>query len=384
MPESLPAELVDLRERLQAFVEEIRPLARGIGGGEGDPVPEDVRAKVRERSKELGFFGMTQPREDGGSEAGPLAMVVARETLAAANTPLARYVFGPDPALLRRAEGDVRTRYLEPVLAGEKSWSFAFTESRGPDAPPKPTWAVRDGDDFVVTGRKSFVTGGATADFFATMVNIEDGGAPGPTGTAMLLIDKEIPGVTITRDFHSMEGGGHVELSFEQARVPQANILGAVGEGMPRAMGNISEERVASAATACGIAMWTVDFTTKHITGGPEGRRLADREGVRLRYSDMRIDTYAARAMLYRTARLLEAGDEAINEGAATKVFCTEVAGRVVDTAVQLVGGQALIVGHPLEALYRRVRSMRLAGGASDILRLTVARGIVEFDTGRL
>src|SRR5690606_16402353 len=131
---------------------------------------------------------------------------------------------------------------------------------------------------------------------FATMVNIEDGGDPGPTGAAMLLIDKDIPGVTITRDFHSMEGGGHVELSFDQARVPQVNILGAVGEGMPRAMGNISEERVASAATACGIAMWTVDFTTKHITGGPEGRRLADREGVRLRYSDMRIDTYAARS----------------------------------------------------------------------------------------
>lgn len=379
MPESLPPELIDLRERLEAFVEEIRPLERRI---EGDSVPDEVRAQVRERSKALGFFGMTQPAEIGGSEAGPLALVVARETLAAANTPLARYVFGPDPQLLRRAEGDVRTRYLDPVLAGEKSWSFAFTESRGPDAPDRPTWAVRDGDDFLVTGKKSFVTGGAAADFYATMVNVEEGGGPG--GTAMLLIDRDTPGVAITRDFKSMEGGGHVELQFEQARVPQANLLGAVGEGMPRAMGNISEERVASAATACGIAIWTVDFTTRHITGGPEGRRLADREGVRLRYSDMRIDTYAARAMLYRTARLLEAGDDAINEGAATKVFCTEVASRVVDTAVQLVGGQALIVGHPLEALYRRVRSMRLAGGASDILRLTVARGIVEFDTGRL
>lgn len=382
MPESLPPELVDLRDRLAAFAEEIRPWGEGLGE---DAVPEDVRARVRERSKELGFFGMMQPAEVGGSEAGPLALVVARETLAAANTPLARFVFGPDPALLRRAEGDVRTRFLEPVLSGEQSWAFAFTESRGPDAPPKPTWAVRDGDDFVVNGKKSFVTGGATADFYAAMVNVEEGGTPeGPTGTAMLLIERTTPGVTITRDFKSMEGGGHVELSFEDARVPQANVLGAVGEGMPRAMGNISEERVASAASACGVAMWTVNYTTKHITGGPEGRRLADREGVRLRYSDMRIDTYAARAMLYRTARLLESGDEAINEGAATKVFCTDVASRVVDTAVQLVGGQALIVGHPLEAMYRRVRSMRLAGGASDILRLTVARGIVEFDTGRL
>jgi alkylation response protein AidB-like acyl-CoA dehydrogenase len=327
---------------------------------------------------------MTQPVEFGGSSAGALALTVVRETLAAANSPLARFVLGPDPALLRRAEGDLRARYLEPVLAGEKTWSFAFTEPSGPGAPDRPTWAKRDGDALVVTGRKAFVTGGATADFYAALVNVDED-ASGPGGTAMLLIDRATPGVSITRSFKSMEGGGHVELSFDGARVPASNVLGKVGEGLPRAMGNIGEERLMAAATACGIAMWTVDYVTHHITAGHRsGQRLGDREGVRLRYADMRIETYAARAMLYRTARLVDAGDEAINEGAAAKVFCTEMAGRVVDGAVQLVGGQALIEGHPLERLYRRVRSMRLAGGASDILRLTVARGIVEFDTGRL
>ncbi len=389
MPESLPPDLVDLRERLRAFLEEVRPLERDLApdaGDEGDggADPGEVARRVRERSRELGFFGMTQPREFGGSEAGALALTVARETLAAANTPLARFVFGPDPGLLRRVEGDLRARYLEPVLAGEKTWSFAFTEPSGPAAPERPTWATREGDALVVTGRKAFVTGGATADFYAALVNVDED-ASGPGGTAMLLIDRDTPGVSITRSFRSMEGGGHVELSFDQARVPASNVLGKIGEGMPRAMGNIGEERLMSAATACGIALWTVDYVTRHVTAGHRsGQRLGDREGVRLRYADMRIDTYAARAMLYRTARLVDAGDDAINEGAATKVFCTEVAGRVVDGAVQLVGGQALIEGHSLERLYRRVRSMRLAGGASDILRLTVARGIIEFDAGRL
>lgn len=382
MPESLPADLVDLRDRLHAFIEEIRPLGEGLD--EDGPVPDEVRRHVRERSRALGFFGMPQPREFGGSAAGALAMTVVRETLAAANSPLTRFVLGPDPALLRRAEGDLRTRYLEPVLAGEKTWSFAFTEPSGPGAPDRPTWATRDGDSLVVHGRKAFVTGGATADFFATLVNVDED-ASGPGGTAMLLIDRATPGVNITRSFTSLEGGGHVELSFDGARVPASNVMGKIGEGLPRAMGNIGEERLMSAAQACGIAIWTVDYVTNHITTGHRsGQRLGDREGVRLRYSDMRIDTYAARAMLYRTARLVDSGDEAINEGAATKVFCTEVVGRVVDTAVQLVGGQALIEGHPLAALYRRVRSMRLAGGASDVLRLTVARGIVEFDSGRL
>lgn len=383
MPESLPPDLVALRDRIRAFVDEdLRPLAAGL---EPDAAPPaEVRARVRERSKALGLFGMTQPRSVGGSEAGPLAMVVARETLAAANNGLTRYVFGPGPGMLARAEGDLRARYLEPVLRGEAQGAFAFTEPSGPGAPARPTWAKRDGSDFVVTGRKAFVTGGATADFYQVLVNVDED-ATGPGGTAMLFVDRGTPGVTIERRFESIEGGGHVELRFEGARVPQANLLGKVGEGMPRAMGNINEERVEVAASACGIAMWAVDYVTAHITGGHRaGGRLGDREGVRLRYSDLRIETFAARAMLYRTARLLESGDDAINEAAAAKVFCTEVAGRVVDTAVQLVGGQALIVGHPLERLYRRVRSMRLTGGASDILRLNVARGVIEFNAGRL
>ncbi len=383
MPESLPPELVDLRDRIQTFIaEDLRPLEAGLPPD--GPVPAEVRAGVRERSKALGLFGMTQPRSVGGSEAGPLAMVVARESLAAGNSNLTRYVFGPGPGMLARAEGELRTRYLDPVLRGDAQGAFAFTEPSGPGAPDRATWAKRDGDAFVVSGHKAFVTSGATADFYQVLVNVEEDAA-GPGGTAMLFVDKGTPGVTIERAFESLEGGGHVELRFDAARVPQTNVLGKVGEGMPRAMGNINEERVESAATACGIALWTVDYVTQHITQGHRaGGRLGDREGVRLRYSDLRIETYAARAMLYRTARLLESGDDAINEAAAAKVFCTEVAGRVVDGAVQLVGGQALIVGHPLERLYRRVRSMRLAGGASDILRLNVARGVIEFNAGRL
>ncbi len=108
---------------------------------------------------------------------------------------------------------------------------------------------------------------------------------------------------------------------------------------------------------------------------------------MRLRYADMRIGTYAARAMLYRTARLAESSakeEDAMNEIMATKVFTTEHVGHAVDTAIQLAGGQALIVGHPLERLYRQVRSMRIGEGASDLLRLNLVRGRIEFGAGRL
>jgi acyl-CoA dehydrogenase len=381
VPEHLPPDLVALRDRTRAFIEdELRPLEAEIDG----EIPDRIRLHVRDRSQDLGLFGMTQPKAYGGSEAGPLALVVLRETVAAGNTPLGRYIFGPGPGLLHRAEGLLRERYLEPVLRGEKSGAFAFTEPSGPDAPERPTWARRDGNDLLITGRKAYVTGGGSADFYQVLINVEEDES-GPGGTAMVIVDRDAPGVTFERAFRSLEGGGHVELRFEEARVPQDHVVGAIGEGMPRALESIGDERIESAATACGLAMWTVDYVTQHITGSHRsGTRLGDREGVRLRYADLRIETYAARAMLYRTARLAEAGENVINEGAATKVFCTETVGRVVDGAVQLVGGQALVEDHPLERLYRRVRSMRLAGGASDILRLTVARGMVEFQTGRL
>ncbi len=383
MPESLPEDLIELRERIQAFVEAVIRPAEGGLPDEGS-IPEGVRGDIRERSREQGLFGMTQPRDFGGSEAGPLALVVARETLAAANSPLTRFVFGPGPGILHAAEGELRERLLDRVLRGEVQGSFAFTEPSGPDRPDRPTWAKREGDDLLVTGQKAYVTGGATADFYATLVNVDDDDS-GPGGTAMVIIEQGTPGVSIDRVFTSLEGGNHISLAFDEARVPIANVVGKIGEGMPRAMGNIGEERVESAASACGIALWTVDFVTNHIKAPHRsGVTLGEREGVRLRYSDMRIDLYAARAMLYRTARLADAGEDIINEGAATKVFCSEMVGRVVDSAVQLVGGQALISDHPLEQLYRRVRSMRLAGGASDLLRLNVARGILEFDAGRL
>ena len=382
MPESLTPDLLSLRDRAQAFIDdELRPLERTLGDDVNAPVPDDTRRQVRESSRDAGFFGMTQPVEFGGASASPMAMLVARETFAAANSPLTRFVFGPGPGILHAAEGRARELFLEPLLRGEKTGAWAFTE---PSDASRPTHAKRDGEDLLVTGRKSFVTGGATADFYSVFVNVEEDDS-GPGGAAIVVIERDTPGLAIERIFDSMDGGSHIELGLNDARVPLANVVGKIGEGMPRAIGSITEERIESAATASGMMLWAVDYVTRHITAPHRsGVRLGDREGVRLRYADMRIEAYAARSMLYRTGRLLEGGEDAMNEVMASKIFCTEVAGRIVDQAVQLVGGQALIVGHPLERLYRRVRSMRLSGGASDILRMNIARGVIEFDAGRL
>ena len=387
MPESLPTAVAVLRDQMQSLVDDhLRPLEDRLPRDPHAAVPDEIAQATRQHSRHAGIWAMTQPANFGGVEAGTLALTAVRETLAAANLRVARYVFGPGPGVLASAEGELRAAYLEPAMRGEKHGAFAFTEPTGTDA-PRPTWATRDGDELVITGRKAFVTGGATADFYAALVNVEAGDGPDqPEGTAMVVIDRESPGLIIEREFRSLEGGDHIAMRLEAVRVPSWHVVGEVGQGMPRALRNIGNVRLAVAARASGLAQWSVGFAENHITSAHRtGQRLADREGVRLRYSEMRISAFAMRSMLYRTARLVEdGGDDAVNEVMATKVFCTEQVGLIVDQAVQLCGGGSLIEGHPLERLYREVRSMRFAEGASDILRMNIARGRIEFDSGRL
>ena len=230
-----------------------------------------------------------------------------------------------------------------------------------------------------INGQKSYVTGGAQADFVTALVEI-DGKRP-----AMVVIDTDAPGVHIKQVFGSLDGTHHAWFEFDNARVPAAHIVGEPGEGLPRALRQIGDTRIAFAAESVGLMRWVLEYLTAHVTAPHRGGTpLGGREGVRLRYADLRIKAYAARSMVYRTARLADAGENTVNEGIACKVFATETVGEVVDTAIQLVGGRALTVGHPLETLYRRVRAMRLAEGASDVLRLNLARGRLDLQKGRI
>jgi alkylation response protein AidB-like acyl-CoA dehydrogenase len=382
LPESLSPQLTALRDRVADFLtDELAAWESEAALSFDDPVPETLAARVRERSRELDLHGLAQPTALGGLEAGLLCLTVVREALAASNLRLARYVIGPDPGVLVQAKGALAVSHLEPVLRGEKLAAFAFTE---PSDAARPTQATLDGDELVIEGRKGFVTGGADADFYNVLVNVR-ADPPESAGTAMVIVDRQTEGLVIEEKFRSLEGGHHVSLRFDSVRVPKGHILGEVGDGLPRALRNISAVRLAMSAAATGICLWTAEHCASHLQAPHRsGTPLGEHEAIRLRYADMRTETYAARSMLYRTARLAESGANVVNEVMATKIFTTETAGRVVDLAMQLVGGRALVEGHPLEVLYRRVRSMRLAEGASDLLRLHLARGRLELEKGRL
>lgn len=374
MPENLSPELLDVKAAMQVFIQEVIKPAEALPLAEG-------QAKVREAAKAHGFFSKTQPEAYGGHPASTLELTMLRELLAAANSPLSGAVFGPGPGILHSASGELKQQYLEPVLAGQKRGAFGFTE---PDSAKRPTYGVLKGATVTITGQKSYVTGGDTADFVSALVNLETSSGE-KRGTAMIAIDLNLPGVEISDRFQSLDGSGHVSITFNEVVVPEYCLIGKPGEGMPRALNNIGNVRMMVAAEATGVCQWVIQFVEQHLRAPHRsGTPLGEKEGVRLRYADMRIQTFAARSTLYRAARFVDSGENAVNETIAAKVFCTETAGQVVDWGVQLVGGQALVVGHPLEAMYRRVRSFRFVEGASDLLRINLAKGNLELGKGQL
>ena len=364
MPEQLSSQLIELRERCAAFAKDhMLPLA--------DSDRASAAVQVREASKAAGLFTMTQPAH----AAGQLALCVARETLAAANPPALDAVFGPGAGVLGSVGEPLASSHLAPLLAGEKRGSFGFTE---PDD-AEPTAGIIDGDALTINGQKSYITGGADADFINALVRIEG------HGPSMVVIDTDTQGVILEKRFNSLDGSHHAAFRFDNVQVPVSHVIGEPGQGLPKALRQIGDVRLLFAAQACGYLIWVMDLLQSHLQSpDKDGAPRGNKDVVRWHYADLRIKAFAARSMLYRTARLADAGENIVNEGMACKVFATECIGEAVDTAIQLVGGGALIDDHPLALLYKKVRAWRLAEGASDVLRLNIGRGILELGKGRI
>ena len=372
MPETLSADLVALRERVAVLA-----TNRLVGLRDNTELTSSARARlVRDASREAGLYAMAQPVSLGGEGASALAIVVVRDTLSQAGVGHLSGLYGSTPGVLAGVGEPLRTTHLLAVLCGDKRAGFAFTE---PFDAPRPTWAVVEGDQLIVNGQKSYVTGGADADFVTALVQIDG------QGPAMVVIDLDSAGVALTRRFGTLDGSHHAAFSFRDVRVPQTHVVGSPGDGMSRAIGKISEVRLAIAADCVGTMSWIIELLTEHLLSPQRTKQPAGaQERSRMRYGELRVATYAARSVLYRTARLVDSGENAVNECIAAKAFATEAAGKLVDTAIQIVGGEALVEGHPFEAAIRRLRSVRLAEGETDQLYVNLARGRLDLGLGRL
>ncbi|MEC8921509.1 MAG: acyl-CoA dehydrogenase family protein [Actinomycetota bacterium] len=335
-----------------------------------------IESETRALSKQAGIYLLTQPAEFGGTAGTSLDLTIAREALGACGVSHLPGFFGPMPGLLAQASEHVRNKFLGPYLAGEAKGGFGFTEP--PDA-ERHTWARDEGDHLVVNGHKSYVTGGSHADFINTLVELEN------VGPAMVLIETNSPGVQIIRRFGSVDGTQHASFSFTDVHVPREHLIGEAGAGMKRALDQVNAVRMAIAADSLGLCSFVCDVVAEHVEQGRSSEIDAGSDqAVRVQFGRMRSQSYGVRSAVYRTARLVDAGENAVNEVMASKVLATETLNLLVDLAIQIIGGEALVDSHPLASLFRRARATRLAEGPTDVLHANIARGYLDLHLGRI
>ena len=283
LPESLEPKHREFYETVIALCQDIENVV------EENLSPEDQIGKIRELAQTAGVWSFNHPPDLGGRDNPKLLeLVVLYETLAARNLLRVNGVFGPNPGILANVGEPLRSNYLAPLLQGNKVSAFGFTE---PDDAKSSTSAVLQDDYLIVNGQKSYVTGGQTADFINTLVHVQD------FGPSVVVIDREAEGVSIKRVFGSSDGSRHAYMEFKDVRVPVTHVVGGLGEGMPRALDQITNVRLILAAQSAGLTQWVIDYVTEHITAPHRsGSPLSTREGVRLRYADMRIEAFAVRS----------------------------------------------------------------------------------------
>jgi len=368
-----------LGEREQAIFAAADALARGALA-EAEAMPEDGPGEqhLRAAAQAAGLFDLAQRPERETL----LSLVVVRERLAASGAQRRHAALGPSPGLLQQASSALQERFGKPVMAGLKRQAFAFT-----DDPRAPVTATPMADGFRLSGRKSFVTGGRRADHFLVY-------AKSPEGPLMLVVEAEAPGVTRDDFFETLDGGQHCALVLDEAFVPAAHSLGTPGQGQRQAFDQINQTRLALAAEAVGLMAYAVHRAASHLQAPrPDGTRLADREGTQLRFAELWMAVFTARSTLYRVAQQF-AGASPASPGdappgapealSALKVLASETAEQVLSGALQLCGAQALRTDDPLTRCYREVRSWQFAEGASDLLRLSIAKARLEKGRGAL
>ncbi len=272
-----------------------------------------------------------------------------------------------------------REQYLEPCRRGQRIAAFALTEPEtGSDVASMTTEARLDGSHYILNGAKTLISNAGMADHY--LVVARTGEAPGARGLTMFLVDADTPGLHVSDPIEFIAPHPAASLRFEDCKVPVANRIGEAGQGFKAAMAAFDIFRPSVGAAGVGLARRALNETLAHT----EQRRLFGKpmhglEGVQMALADMATDLEGAALLVYRAAWAHDVrGERGAYEACMAKLAGSEAAGRIVDRAVQLLGGKGVTRGHIIEQLYREARPMRIYEGASEIQKLVIARNLIK------
>jgi alkylation response protein AidB-like acyl-CoA dehydrogenase len=373
----IPEEFAQLAHLTEQFVQnELLPHEQQVE--RDDHLPAELRRRLRTKAVEVGLFAFNMPAEVGGPGLPYIAQVLIREQLGKVRVALADMVGRPPKALLACTE-EQRERFLLPAVRAEKTWAFALTEpNAGSDAAALRTRATRSSGGWRLNGTKHFISHGDFADFVIVVAKAAADHAP-----TAFLVERETAGFQVGRIHPKMGWRGYpmAELVFADAFVPDANVLGEPGDGLRLALSAIGEARIGVAAHCLGLAQRAFDYAVNHLGVRHQfGQPLGRFQGLQWAVADMALDIEQSRALLYAAARTMDGAGDARTAVSMAKLACTEMAGRVADRALQLLGGAGYMAESPLEMLYRDARAFRIGEGTSEIQKNQIARAVLGRD----
>jgi alkylation response protein AidB-like acyl-CoA dehydrogenase len=373
-----------LKDLVRRFVDDqlipLEPtvLAREATGG-GTIVTPEERAIIDKKSNELGLWGLDAPTEFGGSDLPTIAMIGVNEEIGKTVTP---YTLPPDSPNLRMlmttVNDEQRALYLEPYARGEKISAIGISEpGAGGDPASMKTHAEREGDQWVINGRKIWVSRVAEADFTILMA-VTDKALGVRGGISAFLIDKGTPGFNIVRQIPMIGGLYTYEIVLEDCRVPVSKLLGREGYGFAPMQLRLSTRRVQIASWCVGLAQRALDMICEYAPQRSTfGAPLSERQAIQWWVADAAIRIHACRLMTYDAAWKIDQGREARTEASMIKLYGTEMATEIIDQAMQTYGAMGMTKELPLQLMASTVRAMRIYEGPSEIHRWVIARQLL-------
>jgi alkylation response protein AidB-like acyl-CoA dehydrogenase len=362
------------RDNIRQFADDkIRPLVKEMD--EKGVFEKDL---IREFFQ-LGLMGIEIPEQYGGGGAKFFEAILAVEELSRVDASAGVVVDVQNTlvnnALLRYGNAEQKKRYL-PKMAADTVGAYALSEAgSGSDAFALETRAVLKGTDYVLNGRKLWITNGKEAGLFILFATLDPGA--GYKGITAFLIEKDFPGFSVGKkeDKLGIRASSTCELILEDCRVPKENLLGEPGKGYKIAIETLNEGRIGIGAQMIGVARGAWEFSAKYAQERKQfGKPLSDFQGIQFQIAQMATEIEAARLLVYNAARLKDAGVNFVKEAAMTKLFASQVAERVTSLAIEIYGGYGFTKDYPVEKYWRDAKIGKIYEGTSNMQLATIAK----------
>ncbi|MBR0680193.1 acyl-CoA dehydrogenase [Roseomonas eburnea] len=373
-----------LQDLVAKFVErELMPLEPAVlareAAGQKWALTEEEEAPILAKCRELGLWGLDVPESMGGANLDTVTRMLVEEEVSRTITP---FEFPPDSPNLHMmmavANEYQRERYLQPYADGKAKSGIAISEpGAGGDPAGMITRARKDGSDWVINGRKIWVSRVPAADFIIVMARTGEGKRA--EGMTAFIVEKDAPGFIIEREIKMIGGRLTYELVFDECRVPESQVLGEIGQGYAPMQLRLNVRRLQMGARCVGMCRRAIEMMTEQAKQRVTfGVKLADRQAIQWWIADAAIKIHATRLMVLSAAEKMDAGEDVKDEASMIKVFATEMARDVLDQAMQTFGAMGMTKELPLQLFAQQARLMRIYEGPTEVHRMAIAKRVLR------